>query len=50
MAEADVDTCAVCLSSISGDTEAFLDNCYHRFHLEVGLTDLPNTEFQQLFS
>ena len=42
---AGVDTCAICLSHIGegeGDGEAFLDNCYHRFHLQVGLI-VPTT-------
>ncbi|KAL0018750.1 hypothetical protein WJX79_010546 [Trebouxia sp. C0005] len=37
MDESAVDICAICLSAIGGDSEqaaeeAFLDNCYHRFH------------------
>lgn len=40
MDESAVDICAICLSAIGGDSEqaaeeAFLDNCYHRFHRQV---------------
>ena len=40
MDEFAVDVCAVCLSPIGEETEqsdeeAFLDNCYHRFHQQV---------------
>lgn len=40
MDEFEVDVCAICLSPIreeteQSDEEAFLDNCYHRFHQQV---------------
>ncbi len=40
MDEPAADICAICLSPIAeesdqSDEEAFLDNCYHRFHQQV---------------
>ncbi len=40
MDESAMDICAICLSPIGeereqSDEEAFLDNCYHRFHQQV---------------
>ena len=37
--ESGIDTCAICLQDIEQD-EAFLDNCYHRFHWHVGYAAL----------
>ena len=34
--ESGFDTCAICLHDV-GEDEAFLDNCYHRFHWQVSL-------------
>lgn len=38
-----IDTCAICLQDI-GQDEAFLDNCYHRFHWLVSFRTLLVTE------
>ena len=36
------DTCAICLDDI-GHNEAFLDNCYHRFHQQVSHSSCTRT-------